>query len=130
LNEFVIDRAGATGLSGGGLQQDGTLRGVRPVPTAPVAAGSLIVGFGIAVATGSRALGGVALLVGGVWCIRQWTRRHGPATAVSLAGAGLAAFAVSHLLAGAIGAWPSVLAVAAAMAVAVWARADVRRCSR
>jgi hypothetical protein len=64
------------------------------VPTAPVAAGSLIVGFAVAVATGSRALGGVVLLAGGVWCIREWARRHGPATAASLAGAGLASFAV------------------------------------
>jgi hypothetical protein len=97
---------------------------VRTVPTAPVAAGSLIVGFAVAAASGSRPLGGVVLALGGVWCIREWTRRHGARTAVTLAGAGLLAFAASHLLAGAIGAWPSVLLVAAAMAAVAWSRAD------
>jgi hypothetical protein len=99
---------------------------VRTVPTAPVAAGSLIVGFAVAAASGSRPLGGVVLALGGIWCIREWTRRHGARTAVTLAGAGLLAFAASHLLAGAIGAWPSVLLVAAAMAAVAWSRADAR----
>jgi hypothetical protein len=39
---------------------------------------------------------------------------------------GLAAFVLSHLLALAIGAWPSVLLVAAAMAAAAWTRADAQ----
>jgi hypothetical protein len=99
---------------------------VRTVPTAPVAAGSLIVGFAVAAASGSRPLGGVVLALGGVWCIREWTRRHGARTAVTLAGVGVLAFASSHLLAGAIGAWPSVLLVAAAMAGVAWSRADAR----
>lgn len=99
---------------------------MRTVPTAPVAAGSLIVGFAVAAASGSRPLGGVVLALGGIWCIREWTRRHGARTAVTLAGAGLLAFAASHLLAGAIGAWPSVLLVAAAMAAVAWSRADAR----
>jgi hypothetical protein len=91
-----------------------------------VAAGSLIVGFAVAAASGSRPLGGVVLAFGGVWCIREWTRRHGARTAATLAGVGLLAFASSHLLAGAIGAWPSVLLVAAAMAGVAWSRADAR----
>lgn len=66
------------------------------------------------------------LALGGLWCIRAWTRRHGPATAVALAGIGVLAFAGSHLLAHAIGAWPSVLLVAAAMAAVAWSRADAR----
>jgi hypothetical protein len=99
---------------------------VRTVPTAPVAAGSLIVGFAVAAATGSRPLGGVVLALGGVWCIREWTRRHGPRTATILAGAGLLAFIGAHVLATAIGAWPSVLLVAAAMAAVAWSRADGR----
>lgn len=93
-------------------------------PTAPVAAGTLIVGYAVASSTGSRPLGGVVVLLGGLWCIQTWTRRRGPRTAAILSAVGLAAFVVSHLLALAIGAWPSVLLVAATTAVVVWSRAD------
>jgi ABC-type transport system involved in cytochrome c biogenesis permease subunit len=89
----------------------------------------LIVGFAVAVASGSRPLGGLVLLAGAVWCIREWRRRHGTATAAILAGVGLSAFVASHLLALAIGAWPAVLLVSAAMAAVAWTRADARRCS-
>jgi hypothetical protein len=95
-------------------------------PTAPVAAGTLIVGYAVAASTGSRPLGGVVLLIGGLWCVRAWRRRHGARTAVTLACVGLAAFVLSHLLALAIGAWPSVLLVAVVMAAAAWMRADAR----
>ena len=97
------------------------------MPTAPVAAGSLIVGFAVAVGTGSRPLGGLILLAGGVWCIREWRRRRGTATAAILAGVGLFAFVASHVLALAIGAWPAVLLVSAAMAAVAWTQADARR---
>ncbi|HEX4189075.1 MAG TPA: hypothetical protein VHY83_14380 [Solirubrobacteraceae bacterium] len=99
---------------------------MRTVPTAPVAAASLIAGFAVASASGSRPLGGVVLAAGGIWCIREWARRNDARTAATLAGAGLLAFAASHLLAPAIGAWPSVLLVAAAMAAVAWSRADAR----
>jgi hypothetical protein len=99
------------------------------VPTAPVAAGSLLVGFAVAVVSGSRPLGGLVLLAGGVWCIREWRRRHGAATAVILADVGLSAFVASHVLALAIGAWPAVLLVSAAMAAVAWTQADARRYS-
>jgi hypothetical protein len=101
-------------------------RAARAIPTAPVAAGSLIAGYAVAVASGSRPLGGVVLLAGGLWCVREWLRRNDTRTALVLACAGLAAFAVSHLLALAIGAWPAVLSVAAAMAIVTWVRADAR----
>lgn len=97
---------------------------MRAIPTAPVAAGTLIVGYAVAVSTGSRPLGGVVLLIGGLWCARIWMLRHGPRTAMTLLGVGLFAFVISHLLALAIGAWPAVLVVAAGMAVATWAWAD------
>ncbi len=103
---------------------------MRSIPTAPVAAGSLIVAYAIAVASGSRPLGGVALAIGGLWCIRAWTMRHGRRTAVTLAAVGLAGFAVSHVLALAIGAWPSVLVVSAAVAAIAWARADSQATAR
>lgn len=98
----------------------------RLLPTAPVAAGSLIAGYAVAVGSGSRPLGGVVLLAGGLWCVREWARRNDTRTALVLACAGLAAFVVSHVLALAISAWPAVLLVAAAMAIAAWVRADAR----
>jgi len=107
-----------------GAGRGGALRRVRLTPTAPVAGGTLIVGYAVVVATGSRALGGIVLLIGGLWCIQAWLRRHGTRTAATLACAALAALIASHLLALAIGAWPSVLLVAAAMAAAAWVRAD------
>jgi hypothetical protein len=102
-------------------------RTARVLPTAPVAAGSLIAGYAVAVGSGSRPLGGVVLLAGGLWCVREWTRRNDTRTAVALACAGLVAFVASHVLALAIGAWPAVLLVSLAMALATWARADARR---
>lgn len=103
-----------------------TLAQVRSIPTAPVAAATLIAGYAVAAGTGSRPLGGVVLLAGGVWCVRAWAHRNDVRTAAVLACAGLAAFVLSHLLARAIGAWPAVLVVAAAMAAAAWRRADAR----
>lgn len=103
-----------------------TLARVRSTPTAPVAAASLIAGYAVAVGTGSRPLGGVVLAAGGVWCIREWLRRNDTRTAVVLGCAGFAAFVLSHVLARAIGAWPAVLLVATALAVAAWLRADTR----
>lgn len=103
-----------------------TLSHVRRAPTAPIAAASLVAGYAVAAGTGSRPLGGVVLVAGGLWCVREWTRRNDTRTAVELGLFGLAAFVVSHVLARAIGAWPAVLTVAAAMALAVWLRGDVR----
>lgn len=91
-----------------------------------MAAATLIVGYAVAVSTGSRPLGGVVLAIGGLWCIQAWRRRHGARTAVILACVGLGAFVISHVLALAIGAWPSVLLVSAAVAVAAWTQADAR----
>ena len=100
----------------------------RPVdiPTAPVAAASLILGYAVAVSTGSRPLGGVVLAVGGLWCTWRWLTRHDQRTAVTLGCAGLAIFALSHIVALAIGAWPSVLLCSLLLAAIVWQRADAR----
>jgi hypothetical protein len=97
---------------------------VPTLPTAPLAATSLIAGYAVAASTGSRPLGGIVLAAGGLTCVGIWRRRHGGRTAAGLGAAGLAAFAVSHVLAHAIGAWPSVLAMAAAMAALTWVFAD------
>jgi hypothetical protein len=96
------------------------------IPTAPLPAATLIAAYAVAAQSGSRPLGGLVLLAGGLWCIRIWTARRGSAVALGLATAGFVAFVVSHLLALAIGAWPAVLVVAAAMAGTTWIYADVR----
>lgn len=98
----------------------------RSIPTAPVAAGSLMLGFAVAQATGVRPLGGIVLLAGAGWCALRWREKAGDATAAALTGAFLGAFVASHLLAHAIGAWPSVIAVSAAMAAAAHFAADAR----
>lgn len=94
------------------------------IPTAPVAAASLIVGYAVAVFTGSRPLGGIVLALGGLWCVHQWSIRRDRRTALTLGCVGLAAFALSHLIALAIGAWPAVLLAAAVVGAVVWERAD------
>ena len=42
------------------------------LPTAPIAAAGLIAGYAVAVATGSRPLGGLVLALCGVACIVIW----------------------------------------------------------
>jgi di/tricarboxylate transporter len=96
----------------------------RAYPTAPLAAASLIGGYAVAVATGSRPLGGIMLAAGGLACIRRWAMRRDKRTAAQLAAVGLTAFVLSHVLALAVGAWPAVLLVSGATATIVWLRAD------
>jgi hypothetical protein len=66
------------------------------------------------------------LAAGGLWCIGAWRRRHGNRTAALLGGAGLAGFVLAHVLGLAIGAWPSVILVAAAMGAMAWIGADAK----
>lgn len=96
------------------------------LPTAPIAAFGLIAGFAVAVATGSRPLGGVVLAACGIACIRLWLRRDGPRTATLLTVVGLLAFALSHVIALVIGAWPAVLLAAAVTAAVCWRHSDAR----
>jgi hypothetical protein len=96
------------------------------VMTAPIAATGLVAGFGVAIASGSRPLGGVVLAGCGLACIAVWLRRDGRRVATQLTAAGLAAFALSHVLGLVIGAWPSVIVVAAATAALCWRVSDAR----
>ena len=104
-----------------------TERRFAALPTAPIAAGGLIAGFGVAVASGSRPLGGVVLAACGLTCLAVWRRRDSARTAVGLTVTGLGAFALSHVLADVIGAWPAVFAVSALTAAACWRWSDSRR---
>ncbi|HWH95115.1 MAG TPA: hypothetical protein VNT03_14740 [Baekduia sp.] len=93
-------------------------------PTWPVAAGSLALGFAVAQVTDVRALGGAVLVAGCGWCALRWRERAGGRRATGLVGLYLAAFAGSHVLAHAIGAWPSVAVVSAVVAGGAYAVAD------
>lgn len=94
------------------------------VPTSLLAALGLIAGFGTATSTGSRPVGGAVMALFGLTCIYFWVRRDGGRTAVRLTLVGLAAFVCSHILARAIGAWPSVLLVSAVTAWCCWRWSD------
>lgn len=94
------------------------------VPTAPVAAGSLIAGYVTARATKVRPLGGLVLAAGGAYAATRWRKQVGlPKTGVLLA-TYLGGFGASHPLAKKIGAWPSVLSVAAVSGGASYLLAD------
>lgn len=97
---------------------------MRPLPTWPVAAGSLALGFAVAQATGVRPLGGVVLVAGAGWCVLRWRERAGAPAAAALLALYLIAFVASHLLAGTLGPWGSVATVAAVVGLAVRTVAD------
>jgi hypothetical protein len=100
----------------------------RPLPfhavTWPVASGSLLLGFAVAQLTGVRPLGGLVLVAGCAWCGLRWLRGAGAARTAALVLLYLAGFVVSHLIADTLGAWPSVLLVAAVVGGATYALAD------
>ncbi len=96
------------------------------LPTAPVAAGSLVGGYLVARETGIRPLGGAVLAAGGAYCATRWRSTVGAGPAAGLLAVYLAGFGASHPLAKRIGAWPSVLAVAAASGAAAFVVADRR----
>jgi hypothetical protein len=94
------------------------------MPTWPVAAGSLVLGFGVAQATGVRPIGGLVLVAGAGWCVLRWRAQAGNRVAAGLAALYLAAFAASHLIADALGTWGSVAATSGVVGLATWALAD------
>ena len=96
------------------------------VPSAVIAAAGLVGGYGVARWTRKRQLGGAVLAVAGAAAAQQWRQQAGGRAAGALTAAYVAGFAGSHPLAKKVGAWPSVFAVAGAVAVASWAVADRR----
>lgn len=95
-----------------------------PLPTWPIAAGALLVGFAVAEVTGVRAAGGVVLFLGGLACGLRWRVLLGLPRALALVALFLAGFALAHPLGHAIGSWPAVLVVAAVIGALVWRAAD------
>jgi hypothetical protein len=97
---------------------------MRRAPIWPVVAGALVAGFAVAQLSGVRPLGGAVLLAGAVWAARLGRERAGwPRTAAVLL-VSVVAFAASHALADAIGAWPAVAVAAAVAGGAAWALLD------
>lgn len=94
------------------------------IPTAPIAAGSLVGGYVVARRSGKRPLGGAVLAAGGAWCMRRWLGEAGRLRASLLLTLFLGGFAASHPLAKKIGAWPSVIGVAGASGLAAWGLTD------
>ncbi|MFJ4686075.1 hypothetical protein ACIQNG_07065 [Streptomyces sp. NPDC091377] len=94
------------------------------VPSALTAASGLVGGYGVARWTKKRELGGAVLAVAGAAAATQWRARAGGVAAGALTAGYVAAFGVSHPLAKKVGAWPAVLGVAGAVALASWAVAD------
>lgn len=104
-------------------------RRMASIPTAPLVAAGLVGGFLVARETKVRPLGGLVLGAAGVAAGRTWLRTSGPATTAVLSGIYLGGFGASHPLAKKIGAWPSVLTVAAVSATASFVLSD-RRAAR
>lgn len=88
------------------------------IPPSLVAAAGLVGGFAAARFTKRREVGGAVFAAAGAWCEREWLRRSGPVAAAALGALYSAAMGGSHPLAKKIGAWPSVVAVAAVTAAA------------
>ena len=102
------------------------LRAAEDVSTAPVTALGLVGGYLVARETGIRPLGGVVLGLAGLYAGRTWLAKAGTPGALGLSAVYLAGFGASHPLAKRVGAWPSVLGVAAVSAAASYAVADRR----
>jgi len=88
--------------------------------TSAIAAGALIGGYATARYTKRRELGGVVLAAGAITCGTLWWRSAGPVPAIVSVGIYLGAFGGSHPLAKQLGAWPSVLSVAATTAASTY----------
>jgi hypothetical protein len=106
-------------------------RGPLPVvPTAVLAAATLVVGFAVAQGTGVRALGGLVLLAGVAWCAWRALPTAGVLRVLAVVVLGAACFVGAHVLAasvGFLGAWPAVLLAAAVLAAGTAALLDRRR---
>ena len=75
-------------------------------PSALLVAVGLAAGFGVAQATGVRALGGAIFVGAGLAAGWLWYRRRGVATTVGLAAGYIGAFVAAHVLALAVGLQP------------------------
>jgi hypothetical protein len=77
-----------------------------------VASATLIIGFAVARATGVVWIGGIVLVLGGLWCAWKWWRTLGLVVALLGVIVFFVAFVLSHPFAKVVGAWPSTIIVA------------------
>jgi hypothetical protein len=77
-----------------------------------VASATLIIGFAVARATGVVWIGGIVLVLGGLWCAWKWWRTLGLVVALLGVAVYFVAFVLSHPFAKLVGAWPSTIIVA------------------
>lgn len=123
---------GATGL-GAGSQTDRSVPARRPrgplagVPTAVLAAATLVVAFAAVQVTHVRGVGGAVLVVGVVWCAWRALPAAGWSRVAAVVVLGALCFAASHVAAPALGPWPAVLLAAAVLAAGTAALVDRRR---
>jgi hypothetical protein len=98
-------------------------------PSAVLVAVGLAAGFGIAQATGVRALGGAVFVGAGLAAGRLWSRRRGWGVAAGLAALYVGAFVLAHVLALGLGlpAWLAVSLVTLTAAGVTFAVADAPR---
>jgi hypothetical protein len=94
------------------------MRPAQLISPSTVSAAGLIGGFAVARYSGRRDAGGLVFAGAGAWCAREWAQRSGTAMTVGLCTLYLTAMGGSHPLAKRVGAWPSVLTVAAVTAAA------------
>lgn len=137
-----LSPAGATGTTGGarGVHDPGnphnppTAGAPRPrargpwgaLPTGVAAAATLVVAFAAAQGTGVRALGGAVLVAGVVWCAWRSLPAAGVVRVAAVVLLGAVCFVASHLLAPHLGAWLSVVLVAAVLGAGAWLLVDRR----
>jgi hypothetical protein len=122
---FHLPEGGRAAMTTNALMATAVDRLASGAVTWPVASGSLLVGFGVAQATGVRPLGAIVLALGAGWCALRWRLSVGTGRVAALVGAYLALFVLSHVIAGPLGTWPAVLLVTATMGVATLLVADV-----
>jgi hypothetical protein len=101
----------------------------RRFPSAVLVALGLAAGFGIAQATGIRALGGAVFVVAGLGAAWLWVQRRGWAVALGLGALYIAAFVLAHVLAIRAGfpAWLAVSLVTLTAAGVTYGVADASR---
>ena len=93
------------------------------IPTAVLAAVTLVVAFAVAQLTDVRALGGVVLVAGVVWCAVR-ARSAGWLRIAAVVAVGAVCFVGSHLLADPLGAWPAVAVAALVLGTATYLLVD------
>ena len=101
----------------------------RRFPSSLLVAVGLAAGFGIAQATGVRALGGAVFALAGLAAARLWVQRRGWAVALGLGALYVGAFVLAHVLALGAGfpAWLAVSLVTIAAAGVTYGVADRSR---